>query len=264
MNSGSKPHARSMQEPPPADAVQGPSRLPAAVLALTAVAALATGATVTWMAKPGGRPIPGQTARFVAELPHPVDDSGTPHIPVALSPDGSQMVVSLRGPDGTHLYLRDLDDFEVTLLPGTENGRSPMFSPDGRSIVFTADRAMRRLSVQGGRPITLTEFGGIFFGGTWISNDELVVITTTNVTPMILNAETGAMTEVPVAEEHRMTLRYAWPQSLGDHWILCALSQGPETDTFVGALNLTTGEERRIVRGSSGRYLSSGHLLFGV
>ena len=60
----------------------------------------------------------------------------------AISPDGAQVVYVAN----QRLYLRSMADTNARPLPGTETfnaATSPVFSPDGRSIVFwtSADSA---------------------------------------------------------------------------------------------------------------------------
>jgi len=62
---------------------------------------------------------------------------GTNHT-AAISPDGTRLVFPSRGPDGKqHLASRLLEQTQATVLPGTENGMDPIFSPDGREIGFS-------------------------------------------------------------------------------------------------------------------------------
>lgn len=62
---------------------------------------------------------------------------------MALSPDGSLLLVFRATPDGTMdkavLYRRSLDRAESTVIPGTEAPCMPFFSPDGQWIGFWAN-----------------------------------------------------------------------------------------------------------------------------
>ena len=57
----------------------------------------------------------------------------------ALSPDGQALVFSADG----QLWLRSLDAETARPLAGTENGLRPFWSPDGRSIAFISDDALK-------------------------------------------------------------------------------------------------------------------------
>jgi serine/threonine-protein kinase len=71
---------------------------------------------------------------------------------VAISPDGRRLVFPARGPDGKQrLATRLLDQLQSTLLPGTEEGSDPFFSPDGQWVGFFSNGQIKKVSVQGGR-----------------------------------------------------------------------------------------------------------------
>jgi Tol biopolymer transport system component len=91
------------------------------------------------------RPIVRATLVFPKNLTLPVGDRS-----IAVSPDGTQVVVSLQAKDGTSapsLYVRDLSRLEFRALPGTEEASYPFWSPDGRSIAFFAGRELRRIDL---------------------------------------------------------------------------------------------------------------------
>lgn len=91
---------------------------------------------------------------------------------LALSPDGTRLVYAARGASGQELYLRDLDDFEARTLPGSSDGGAASFSPDGKWIVFSSEKELRKLAVDGGSPITLAKADP--WGATWTEDDQIV------------------------------------------------------------------------------------------
>ena len=52
----------------------------------------------------------------------------------------------------------------MTPLPGTEGAWQPVFAPDGRSLVFFADRKMKTVALEGGGVQTLAEIGATCVG----------------------------------------------------------------------------------------------------
>ena len=76
---------------------------------------------------------------------------------VALSSDGTRLAfVATRG--GTaQLYLHTMGRLEADPVAGTEDARSPFFSPDGQWLGFFADGKLKRVSVSGGTPVIVCE-----------------------------------------------------------------------------------------------------------
>ncbi len=79
------------------------------------------------------------------------------------------------------LWLRPTDSLEARLLPGTQNGNLPFWSPDGKSIGFysTVDRKVKRVEAVGGAPQVLCEVPS-FEGGTW-SRDGVILFSSGNI-----------------------------------------------------------------------------------
>ena len=120
-----------------------------AAMAATAAAMLLAG---SW--KPGaGSSMPGAVTspiRLTISLPPGDELTDTNYLPLAISPDGSRIAyVGLR--DGRrHLFLRSLSDVDSVLLPNTEGGRMPFFSPDGQWIGFFTNTQLKKLAVASG------------------------------------------------------------------------------------------------------------------
>jgi len=92
---------------------------------------------------------------------------------VTISSDGRRSVYVADSQGTRQLYVRSLDEFEATPIPGTEATEgSPLFSPDGESIAFHAAGQVKRISVMGGSPITLCDAEG-WTGGSWFENTIL-------------------------------------------------------------------------------------------
>jgi serine/threonine-protein kinase len=94
----------------------------------------------------------------------------------ALSPDGQTLVfVGVRRGGASALYRRRLGHLESELIPGTEEGRSPFFSPDGQWLGFvTADR-IRKGAMSGGPSTPVASvLGATLAGVSWGENDVIV------------------------------------------------------------------------------------------
>src|SRR5262249_30525102 len=148
------------------------------------------------------------------------------------SPDGTRLVVSLRGADGkVQLYTRLLDDSQLTPLAGTKDASSPFFSPDGRWIGFAADRKIKKISVEGGAAITLCD-SGIVRGASWGDDGNIVFGRIPSGGLRRVSSDGGASEELTKLNPGERTHR--WPQVLpGNQAVLFTAHNG--TDNYEGA-----------------------------
>ena len=117
-----------------------------------------------WIALPpsGSGPL---VARFSWALPDGQVFPTTSRRLVSVSPDGKQIVYVAN----SRLFVRSLSDFEAHVIPGSEAVTAPaLFSPDGRSIAFFGDGAIKRIAASGGVAVTVCPAEGLF-GMTWDS-----------------------------------------------------------------------------------------------
>ena len=127
-------------------------------------------------------------------------DDGVPNTILAISPDGRRVVFSGRTEDGTALWLRSLAVDDARQLPGTEDGVSPFWSPDGASIGFFADRQLKRLDVdRSGVPTALCEVRSQR-GGTW-GPDNTIVFSPFSGPLRRISANGGPVMALPDPEE---------------------------------------------------------------
>jgi hypothetical protein len=97
------------------------------------------------------------------------------------------------------LGLRALDSSEVRPLAGTQDARTPFWSPDSRTIGFFSDRRLKTVAASGGPPQTLCEDVGTGGGGTW-NRDDAILFATEAGALMRVAATAGACTEIAKAE----------------------------------------------------------------
>ena len=98
-----------------------------------------------------------------------------PDAPLAISPDGTRLVFSVRGVDGKpRLMSRLLTQSTAALLSGTENATDAFFSPDGRWVGFFADGKMKKIAATGGAPVTITDAPNPR-GASWGEDGVIVV-----------------------------------------------------------------------------------------
>ena len=94
----------------------------------------------------------------------------------AISPDGTLIVFIGVHEEKYALYIRELDSHEIRKISGTENGYDPFFSPNGQWLAFFAGNELKRVRLDGGAALTITEATNSA-GGTWLDNDSILAIT---------------------------------------------------------------------------------------
>jgi serine/threonine-protein kinase len=230
----------------------------------TIAAALAVAATIGgigwWRAT---RPVDRPLTRLSVDLGP--DALPGLNLTMAISPDGRRIVFPVRGPNGTQqLAMRLLDKDDATLLPGTENGRDPFFSPEGGWIGFVANGQLYKVSVLGGAPSALAATNIAPQGASWGADGNIVAALGLLMPLSLVPAAGGPpqrLTEFAAGEStHR------WPQVLpgGNAVIFTASVQGTVMrEADIQAISLKTRQTRTLVRGGYyGRYLPSGHLVY--
>ena len=132
-----------------------------------AVLVIATVAVV-WTLWGTSEPTSLEVTRMTVALPADTQVvQGAASAAIALSPDGTRLVYAAESAGRTQLYLRELDQFIVTALPGTEGARHPFFSPDGDWVGFFADGLLQKIAVSGGLPLTICEAPVVGHGAAW-------------------------------------------------------------------------------------------------
>ena len=90
---------------------------------------------------------------------------------MALSSDGRSLAFVGEGPRGTQLWIRDLESGSTRPLAGTDEPEGPIFSPDGRWLLFRTSLrgALAKIPVSGGTVDALypaTSMANVTFTGT--------------------------------------------------------------------------------------------------
>ena len=232
-----------------------------------ALAALATITTLALLRMFVWRraPAPLQTT-VQAEIPltTPQIVSGGQYAHIAVSPDGRFLIYKK---DSVFSILQ-LDNRSTLELHGSEGGRFPTFSPDGKDLAFSTTTGIKRVALSGGpvadvtsalvgAGITWGEDGWIYFsaglgtGGIW------------RVPAAGGNAE--AVTQIDDAAGENA---HTWPQLLPGGKALLYTALGPSggsSDSRVIAY-LPGSKEHRVLAENAifGRYLPPGYLLYAT
>jgi Tol biopolymer transport system component len=227
-----------------AEAVQAIAAKPRlrSLLLWVAAAALVASA-VTWMLKP----VPA-TESFPMRAVIVADGEG-PLGPATLSPDGHSIAYSglSRSGQGRVLYLRRLDQSKFTEIAGTNGARyDGVFSPDGKSIAFIANRRkIVKVPLDGGAAVTLGDVadeGGI----DWSSSGDIVLGSGTDELLQGLfrvNETGGPVKPFTQVDKSRKELSHQLPRVLADgKTVLFTMWFGTARQAQLAAASLDDGK----------------------
>lgn len=224
--------------------------------ALLAIGAFAGVVLVLFL---GSRPPEPQVARFTLTMPSgDVPFAGFQPM-VAFSPDGQTVVYRARRNGVVQLFRRLLQELDPTPIPGTENGTSPFFSPDGRWLGFDSDGVLKRLEFAGGgNSVVICDApGGVT--AAWRNDDTIVFATNTGRVLQHVAASGGQPSPLTTLDQSRGDTLHLLPQHLPDGSILFTVVSGASRHF---AVRLGSGEVRILGEGTNARYLRSGHIVF--
>ena len=210
------------------------------------------------------RPEPPQpVSRFELPLPEGVTLARGGEGDVTVSPDGSTIVFVGRSTQGViQLWQRPLAQLSAVPMLGTENARSPRFSPDGRSVVFGMRRGnlIRTVSLTGGPPQTLVSEGVGFGALTWGPVGMIYFMNEDSGLSRISSA--GGQPEVVTTLEEG-EIGHFNPEVLPNgRGILFTRGAADRSDEAIAVASLETGETRTLIPGSMATYAHSGHLIY--
>jgi serine/threonine protein kinase len=204
--------------------------------------------------------------RHLGESPPPetrldiVTPSTTQPSSFALSPDGRQIAFVASDDKVSRLWLRSLSTTAAQPLAGTEGAKYPFWSPDGHSIGFFAQDALKRLDLDGGAPqVVAPAVGGA--GGTWNAQGDIVFAPSV-AEPLMRVSPTGGAVR-PVTTLGAGQTGHYHPQFLPDGRRLLYKSGGSDETRGVYLGSLDGSPPRRLTSlPASGVYAPSGFLLW--
>jgi Tol biopolymer transport system component len=228
-------------------------------LACVLAAALATVGILAFRPKPS--PAEHLVTRTVITLPSGQRLIGPDQSALALSRDGKYLAYAAIQGNIQQLYLRPLDSAEAKPVPGTDGAVGPAFSPDGQWLGFFAGGKLKKVSVNSGAAVTLSDAanGG---GLTWGSQGTIIFETGAGPLEEISDAG-GAGRQATGLEKGENFLR--WPEFLPDGKAF--LFTSPFSEPAKILIQAGSNQRRNLIQSVGGfsgpaRYVSSGYLLY--
>jgi eukaryotic-like serine/threonine-protein kinase len=183
-----------------------------------------------------------QTVQFVIDLPPGESIQEHSSSSIAFSRDGSRLAYAADRADGRGLYLRSLQDLTPQWLARGERPSSPFFSPDGGWIAFESGGILKRIAVDGGSPMAITDVP-YFAGGTWGANDTIVFVPSFTAGLWKVSANGGRRARLTTPDQTSGERGHVWPDLLPNGNVLFTIRAGVSHDeSRLAVLSLSTGK----------------------
>jgi Tol biopolymer transport system component len=201
---------------------------------------------------------PVEAMRFDITVP-PMPDAYN----MAISPDGHWIAfTAFSSRSISSLFVREIGSVTSRQIEGTEGARSLFWSPDSRSIGFSAGGRLKRVSILGGHPRDICAMEINSKGGTW-NSDGVIVFSDLPILRRV-SAEGGESGAVTTLDQSRKDFGHLFPHFLpdGNHYLYVVYSSlGAKSDIYLGSLD--SKKQTRLVTGASvAAYAEPGYLLF--
>ena len=224
-------------------------------VAAIGVAAVMTGLLAWTLARP--RPGPDSPAmRFAFTMGNPLDGD----LLLAISPDGRRVVQPYADSSGTpRLVVREFGTTTLRAVPGTEGASIPFFSPDEAWLGFSVAGSLRKVPVDGGAAIEITDSCN---AGSWGPADVIVCVSNSTWGLARVSANGGDFEDLTVPDTANGEIGHWQPQILPSGNAVIFVSYRRPT-TRIEAYDLDTGDRTVLVeRAIYARYSPTGHLLY--
>jgi serine/threonine-protein kinase len=183
---------------------------------------------------------------------------------LALSPEGRRIVYVADRAGTSQLYVRNMDSFDSTPIPGTMGAASPFFSPDGQWVGFFADGKLKKVSLEGGTPQVLCAAPRPL-GGTWGPDDSIIFAPMTNTGLRRISSSGGEPEILTILDSKNGESTHRWPHLLpdGKAVLFTVGTTGYFDESLIAVHSFATGERKVLVEGGMyPRYVPTGHLVY--
>ncbi|HEX5430505.1 MAG TPA: protein kinase [Bryobacteraceae bacterium] len=227
--------------------------------AIAAAAGLLAIGIAAWAFWPRPTP-PARVVRFEIPLPGNSNQLGGAWV----SPDGKKLVFNSTNRDG--LWIRNLDSVEWRLLPGTQNAAAPFWSPDSRSLAFSAGNELKKIDIDGGPPQTICQMPGPVETGEWNTDGTILFDLLAGGPLWRVSGSGGVPTAATSVDTARGYQGDAHPSFLpdGKHFLYFRRGSPDVEGIYVGSLDAQPSEQpkQRLLANDLAASYANGYLFF--
>ena len=182
---------------------------------------------------------------------------------VAISRSGGRIVFTALQDTKGRLYSRSLDELDAKPIPGTENGWSPFFSPDGKWVAFFAwPKSLRKVSLEDGALVSLCDAPQMR-GGSW-SEDGTIVFAAGAGGLQRVKAGGGQPEPLTTPDASRGEWQHRHPQVLpgGTSVLMTIVMTSFKRPAAIGIADLGSGKHRELLEDAANPRYARGEVLF--
>jgi serine/threonine protein kinase/Tol biopolymer transport system component len=179
----------------------------------------------------------------------------------AVSPDGRQLVfIGSRPGEPSRLWVRRFDSLNARPLAGTDDARSPFWSPDSHKLAFFAEDKLKIIDIAAGSAESLCDVpnGASNPGASW-GRAGTIVFARRGGGLMKVAATGGQPSQATVVDTSKGDVSHVFPAFLPDGRRFLFVSR-PANELWLGSLDSTA--VIRVSSAASQVQYSDGHLLF--
>ena len=202
---------------------------------------------------------PSPQTRFVVSLPSDLTLPGSQNttMPV-VSPDGRRVAFVATRAGVNQIWIRPLDALEAQPVSGTEDGSQMFWSPDSRSIGFSAAGKLKTVEVPGG-PVKAVCDTPLLRGATW-NRDGVILLGSLAGGIFKVSASGGQPAAVTKPDESHGESAHRFPSFLPDgrRFLYVAF---PSSAIWIGSIDGSPAT-RLMTAASQAEYAPPGYLLF--
>jgi Tol biopolymer transport system component len=166
-----------------------------------------------------------------------------------ISPDGTALAVAASANNVRGIYIRELNSETARVLPGSEGGSFPFWSPDSKQLGYVAGGRLVRADIASGSTTTIANVGTPR-GASW-SKDGTILFTPTFRSPIYAVPVRGGEPRQVTQIDGTQHTSHRWPFFLpdGEHFLYLAVNHRTPTSDhnglFVASVN--GGPAKRLV-----------------
>lgn len=179
---------------------------------------------------------------------------------VALSPDGARLAYLMNTEHGPQIFIRPLNQAQSVPVSRTAGASVPFFSPDGAWLGFVADGRIRKVPVDGGPAITVTELDSNAPGISW--GAECIVFASGAGGGLWRVPAAGGRPQLVARPDSGRAQRFRWPEVLPDGRA-AVFTIADNAGFRLAVVSLDDGAVRELgLEGTSPRFVAPNHLIF--